>query len=76
MTSQISDSLTEIKEYSVCYKITKHAIVILYFFLISTLPYPHNYHLYQHRFDDRSNDYVNIHLRDERTSPLKIIDLS
>ena len=65
MTSQISDSLTEIKESSVCYKITKHAIVILYFFLISTLPYPHNYHLYQHRFDDRSNDkndYVNIHL--------------
>ena len=35
------------------------------FFLISTLPYPHNYHQYQHRFDDRSNDkndYVNIHL--------------
>lgn len=46
------------------------------FFLISTLPNPHNYHQYQHQFDDRSNDYVNIHLRDERTSPLKIIDLS
>ena len=64
MTSQISDSLTEIKVFSMLQNyVTRDRHFI--FFLISTLPYPHNYHQYQHRFDDRSNDkndYVNIHM--------------